>query len=630
MSSNNEHRPRPAMKRSINFVAAETPFPPHSGVLSLSQVVEFAHQSQTAINRTFAITERAKRRKGASNLVLDHILPALDDPRTSFSLPLVTPHRLNQRFAVAQDNSVFTVFRKSYTALKTAFLEMDTDIYLGFLLRGPVGVGKSHILYILVAEYRLLRSMYRVTYIHDCAEWKSDKFGYILRELVMTFFDDKDISGKDIVEWCSAIVESDKEEKMMMMLNALIVYIQTKNLQWIIVCDQYNAFYSRSVVVDQFPFTIIDYLSKKRGSNIKVIISASANNEGYPTELRNWFTHDIASHKFDDDEFGAWCKYFPLKSGKTIDPKSDEALDALYWTGGVPYELFLLWAQPEASLGDKTRKYRKNRMIEMGSSHGKFCDTLTAEKMLNLKECIARMVIGLPCPGLLVGIDHQLFDVTLQPKRGRSNEFLNPVARSTLLNYYGQGLLSPLALVTELILKGDYYTQDIKSQISAKYLIATMEVSKKFSFEYNVKTQTGLSKNATRKQSVELLEIVRFIGHKVPPTASFNPNRSTLFVPESVNYPGYDFFIWNSKTKTISAFQVTIRNPFYNHAKIDSTSAQQNCAHWMTYCSAKSSEVYWVTPKSCLGGKSKKAEGNLVVLFESISKHYPALEHLTV
>ncbi|KAJ3069383.1 hypothetical protein HDU99_002954, partial [Rhizoclosmatium hyalinum] len=200
-------------------------------------------------------------------------------------------------------------------------------------------------------------------------------------------------------------------------------------------------------------------------------------------------------------------------------------------SGGVPYELFLLWSQPEASLGDKTRKYRKNRMIEMGSSHGKFCDTLTAEKMLNLKECIARMVIGLPCPGLLVGIDHQLFDVTLQPKRGRSNEFLNPVARRTLITYYGQGLLSPLALVTELILKGDYYTQDIKSQISAKYLIATMEVSKKFSFEYKVKTQTGLSKDAPRKQSVELLEIVRFTGHNVPPNASFNPNRSTLFVP---------------------------------------------------------------------------------------------------
>ena len=130
---------------------------------------------------------------------------------------------------------------------------------------GPVGVGKSYLLYLLAADFRSRHETYRVTYINDCAAWKNKRFIYLLREFVTTFFDD-DIDGDTIVNLCKRVTESDKEEKMMtLMIDSLIAFTRKKKLQWIVICDQHNAFYSRTVVVDQFPFNIISQLSSERG-----------------------------------------------------------------------------------------------------------------------------------------------------------------------------------------------------------------------------------------------------------------------------------------------------------------------------------------------------------------------------
>ena len=197
---------------------------------------------------------------------------------SSIFLPLISPHQLQQRFKT-KENSVFVVVRKSYPFLRDDVLSLDLEEYSGIYVRGPVGVGKSYLLYLLAAEYRLNRQRYRVTYINDCAGWRGDKLGYILREFVTTFYDDS-IQGKSIVEWCQAVTGSDKEEKMlMMMMEALIKFIASEKLEWLIICDQHNALFNPSVL-KEFPFNLISYLSRKRGSNIKVVISASANNEG--------------------------------------------------------------------------------------------------------------------------------------------------------------------------------------------------------------------------------------------------------------------------------------------------------------------------------------------------------------
>ncbi|KAJ3089011.1 hypothetical protein HK100_007883, partial [Physocladia obscura] len=118
-----------------------------------------------------------------------------------------------------------------------------------------------------------------------------------------------------------------------------------------------------------------------------------------------------------------------------------------------------------------------------------------------------------------------------------------------------------------------------------------MEVVKKFSFQYITKILGGLSMVAPTQKSIEFVEIVPFSGLKLPPSSSFNQNGSTLFIPESVVYPGYDFFIWDSKSSELLAFQVTIANPFYTHPKIDSPSAYENCNSCYVYCNANTVHV---------------------------------------
>jgi hypothetical protein len=58
--------------------------------------------------------------------------------------------------------------------------------------------------------------------------------------------------------------------------------------------------------------------------------------------------------------------------GEQVEPQSEEALDALYGTGGVPFELDLFWKQPRNTLAEKTLVYREKRIRDMMDGHSKF------------------------------------------------------------------------------------------------------------------------------------------------------------------------------------------------------------------------------------------------------------------
>ncbi|KAK5667570.1 hypothetical protein QVD99_005688 [Batrachochytrium dendrobatidis] len=414
--SSNKHQPNLG-KRPHSEVTPEFPSLPS---LSFAAVQEFAGKSQEALVS-----------------VQESLVGATFPGSSSLFLPLISPHQLQQRFNVADDDSVLVVIRKSYPLLKSEIISLNNKKYSGIYVRGPVGVGKSYLLYLLASEYRLNRPYYRVTYINDCKSWRTDPYGYLLEELVTTFYTDF-VDNKSIVDCCEIVAGSEKEE--MMMVKSVINYVKNSNLQWLVICDQHNALFSPSVIFDKFPFSIIDYIAINRGSNIKVVISASANNEGYPTEMKGWQTHDISSHRFDDDEFKVWCDHYELETIGKVNPESEQAVDALYWTGGVPYELDLLWKQPKVTLVEKTLEYREKRVEEMAESHGKFCDKLSEEKKLNLKECISRMAFRMVPPEINVGMDRQLFDIVSDEHGAKIITALNPVARRSLLAYHGKVL----------------------------------------------------------------------------------------------------------------------------------------------------------------------------------------------
>ena len=604
--SSTKHQPNPR-KRPHSEVASEFPSLPS---LSLGAAQEFALKSQEAL------------------LSVQQGLHGCSFPGIPcVFLPLISPHQLQQRFKV-KEGSVFVVVRKSYTLLKDNVCSLNLEDYSGMYVRGPVGVGKSYLLYLLASEYRLNRQSHRVTYINDCAMWRRRPYPYLLKELVTTFYDDI-IESKSIVEWREAVIGSDKEDKLLQLLmDSLVNYVATKNLLWLVICDQHNAFYARSVVVEQFPFNIIDTLADNRGSYIKVIISASANNEGYPTEMKGWQTHDISSHRFDEDEFKVWCDHYLLENNQ-VDPESEEALDALYWTGGVPYELDLLWKQPVKTLVEKTLLYRKERVRDMMESHGKFYKKLVDKEKDNLAECISRMALGLSPPEGLVGMDRQLFDIVPSQIGNEIITTLNPVARRSLLGYHGKGLLTSLGLVAELVFNGDY-TNDTKGRIIEKYIITMLELSQIFSFKSYKTTNSGLSTVAPIPKMVKIKDIVYFSGNKLPPKHLFKQRVMTLFVPRSPNYPGLDYFIWNPVDLVLMACQITVKNPFTSHPKIDGTS--ENCALWLDFCfdgpKKKPMEGYWIIPKSCVG-QPKDFKGR-VILLEDLWGDFPALQKFSL
>ncbi|KAJ3319347.1 hypothetical protein HDV06_006374 [Boothiomyces sp. JEL0866] len=601
--SSTKHQPN-QRKRPISEVEPEFPSLPG---LSFSAAQEFARKSQEAL------------------LSVKRLVGVDFSGKSSLFLPLLSPHQLQQRFNVMEDDSVLVVVRKPYTHLKNDVDSLNLRKYCGIYVRGPVGVGKSYLLYLLAAEYRLNRQSYRVTYINDCSMWRRRAYKYLLEELVTTFYEDT-IEEKSVVEWCHAVIGSDKED-MMMMVEALINYTKQNDIQWIVICDQHNAFYARSVVAEQFPFNLIDTLADNRGTNIKIVISASANNEGYPTEMKGWNTHDISSHRFDNDEFKVWCNHYQLQNIGKVDSESEEAMDALFWTGGVPYELDLLWKQPKVTLIEKTVFYRQNRVNEMAESHSKFCRKLLDEEKLNLKECISRMALGLSPPEILIGMDRQLFNIVPSQNGNEIITALNPVARRSLLAYHGQGLMTSLGLVAELVFDGYTYTNDTKGRIIEKYITTTLELSQRFSFKSRKTTNAGLSAVNPVLRMVGIKDVIHFSGNKLPLQKAFNQRMVTLFVPKSPNYPGLDFFIWNPQEE-LMAFQITVKQPFSSHPKIDG--ANDNCKSWLDFCFdglvQKPIKVYWIIPKSCVG-QPKGFKGR-VILLEELHDDFPALKKL--
>jgi hypothetical protein len=191
-------------------------------------------------------------------------------------------------------------------------------------------------LYLFSAEFRR-KSEYRVTYINNCQSWRNDELDYFLKELITTFHNDGLIGGKTIKDWCEVIFHSPTSKKMKdnmhLLIDALIIFINQNNLQWVVICDQHNAMFAGTAVVGRFPFNIIQRLADNRGQSIKILISASTNNGGHPTEMIGWDTFEFPTSRFDDDEFRVWCENYWLSEKVQVDPYSEDARSALYWSG---------------------------------------------------------------------------------------------------------------------------------------------------------------------------------------------------------------------------------------------------------------------------------------------------------
>ena len=157
-----------------------------------------------------------------------------------------------------------------------------------------------------------------------------------------------------------------------------------------------------------------------------------------------------------------------------------------------------------------------------------------------------------------------------------------------------------------------------------------LELSQRFLFKSYKTTNTGLSTVDPVVKMFEVRDIIYFSGNKLPLQNSFKQRVTTLFVPHSPNYPGFDYFIWNHVDLVLMGFQVTVKNPFKTHSKIDG--ASENCTLWLDFCfqglKKKPMEVYWIVPGSCVG--NPKNFNDRVILFEDLWADFPALQKLSL
>jgi hypothetical protein len=238
------------------------------------------------------------------------------------------------------------------------------------------------------------------------------------------------------------------------------------------------------------------------------------------------------------------------------------------------------------------------------------------------------MALKMTPPEGLEGMDRQLFDIIKDDETGTEIiTALNPVARRALLGYHGKDtLIRSLTIVAELVLIGSEYTNAIKGKISEIYITTLIEISSLFTFKFRKVRRVGFPDDVPEIKRIQIKSVVHFPKNSLPVKTSLNKNLSTLFVPESPNYPRVDFFIWDSTRQVLMGFQVTVQNPISKHSKLESS------RKWELFCYGKEKqtpmELYWVAPKYCVGKETGPVCDDSIILFEDLASDFPALGKL--
>jgi len=173
------------------------------------------------------------------------------------------------------------------------------------------------------------------------------------------------------------------------------------------------------------------------------------------------------------------------------------------------------------------------------------------------------------------------------------------------------------------------YLNTIKGKISEIYITAMLELSQLFKFRFrkiaNI-AKIGLPDDFSKVMSIEIKSVVHFLTNRLSPKTSLRKNVTTLYIPESPNYPRFDFFLWDSDRQLMMGFQVTVLNPFSDHPKMT------NSQLWQRFCFGNCKktpmELYWIIPKCCVGTNTKSIVNDIIILFEDLVCDFPALGKL--
>ncbi|RIA83457.1 hypothetical protein C1645_833697 [Glomus cerebriforme] len=530
----------------------------------------------------------------------------------------------------------------------------------GLYICGPSGFGMSYSLYYLVCELRL-QPDYRVTYINSCEEWwtshQLEKYQYLLNELLCTF--NKDVlSPLAITDWAEVIMNGFTEnihekldnaefqytakanriserlrqpmtrrERFSLFLNELMDFVKNE-YYWIWIFDQYNTLYKHKCL-DEYPFVLINGLPGFLKEAGLVIVSETFNDE--VNQFKSWNKLQLFGG-YDDDEFDHWRTFRGYENDAHLNTVK-------YWTGAYPLELDIWHKIPIKSenLQEKTEIYVRVREGELARDYQLYRENLTEKGLKDLNQCIISMILQSSPPPNTYDMNYQFMHIGIVSFSDGDEELKSktviaacPLVRQTIMHVHGQEIIEYLTKATSVILH-DEYSVNIKGMVLTLYITSILDIVREFEFRcWNF----GRPSKIVFDKSITFDKIIRFVDDDIYGDIGF-PN--VLFIPESLNYPGVDFLIWDLDEKVLLAFQITISMP--NDRKnsddfMNGIDGQSLKSQWAKRCRINDDRVYfiWIAPENVIGQlKGKFSKDNMLVApFSSIMNQFPALDDIKI
>ncbi|CAG8518080.1 25064_t:CDS:2 [Gigaspora margarita] len=550
------------------------------------------------------------------------------------NLPQLSGNKFQDRIHIREGKLPFICRRNCVEIFRKVIDSIDEqNESRGLYIFGPSGLGKSYSIYYLVAQLRLHNNL-RVTYINSCEEWwgshENVPYEFLLNELICTFSNDE-LSPLTVADWIEFVIDGlterlsnkfDKltedsewveefmmrsgnsiEERFKTFIIALRTYVRENRYLWIWVFDQHNALHKYDVLA-KYPFSLVEVLPTFLDKRGLIIVSASANNEVFPKAFESWEKFSMYSG-YTDDEFLEWCKMRNYKIDR--DPRLKSQLDSIrLWTNSYPLELDL-WHMTK------------------GSNHN---------ELISLNSCVVSMMLGSSKPGAIYGMNRQFMyekSVSETDEGGDTNAIrktivaIHPLAQQAIIDCHPEHPFNELRDMVSAVFNQDEFSNDTKGRFAELYIKMLLEYTK--TCEFKIRNRT-----VAYDLNFKLSQIIKFIGNYIP-TESFNVEKNALFLPQSDNYPGVDFLIWDHYSKILFSFQVTIGS-LANHRKSrddfmtgkDGKDSLKN--KWATLCNTKGNKVkfIWLAPDDIL--KNDKSKDSLHLLFSDIKNQFPVLGDL--
>ncbi|KAF0528499.1 hypothetical protein F8M41_013123 [Gigaspora margarita] len=579
------------------------------------------------------------------------------------NLPRLSVNKFQNRIHIREGKLPFIcrrncveIFRKVIDSIK------EHNKSRGLYIFGPSGLGKSYSIYYLVAQLRLHNNL-RVTYINGCEEWwgshENVPYEFLLNELICTFSNDE-LSPLTVADWIEFVIyglterlsnkfyklteDSEWVEEFMMrsgnsieerfktFIEELQTYIRENGYLWIWVFDQHNALHKYDVLA-KYPFSLVEVLPTFLDKRGLIIVSASANNEVFPKAFESWEKFSMYSG-YTDDEFLEWCKMRNYKIDR--DPRLKSQLDSIrFWTNSYPLELDLWHMTKGSSLVEKTSNYLDMRGTQIKWNYQTFRKNLDHNELISLNSCVVSMMLGSSKPGAIYGMNRQFMyekSVSKTDEGGDTNAIrktivaIHPLAQQAIIDCHPEHPFNELRDMVSAVFNQDEYSNDTKGRFAELYIKMLLEYTKTCEFKIRKPGRNRTDLN------FKLSQIIKFIGNDIP-TESFNLEKNALFLPQSDNYPGVDFLIWDHYSKILFSFQVTIGS-LANHRKSrddfmtgkDGKDSLKN--KWATLCNTKGNKVkfIWLAPDDIL--KNDKSKDSLHLLFSDIKNQFPVLGDL--